>query len=308
MNKQSTNRILMIEPVAFGFNSETATNNYFQKETKEENVQALALSEFRCMVDILRSKGICVEIFSDTSYPHTPDSIFPNNWISFHEDGTVVFYPMFAVNRRSERREDILQTLQEQGLRINRFIDYSAEEFREKFLEGTGSMVLDRSYRRAYACLSPRTDRGLFLRFCDNLGYKPVYFDAVHSFGQSMLPIYHTNVMMAIGTAFAVICLESVVCQKQKAMLVSELAASNREIIEISYVQMSHFAGNILEVEGKNGELFLCMSQSAYNVLMDDQKSRLRKYVTLLPIPIPTIERLGGGSVRCMMAEVFTFL
>lgn len=296
----------MIEPVAFGFNPETAANNYFQREINEPDAQALALSEFRGMADMLRSKGIHVEVISDTPRPHTPDSIFPNNWISFHEDGTVVIYPMFAVNRRAERREDILKSLQVRGLRIAKRFDYSAEERREIFLEGTGSMVLDRIHRRAYACLSPRTDRDLFVRFCEDLGYKPIYFDAVQWVEGEMLPIYHTNVMMAIGTSYAVVCIESIVNQEQRAMVVNELKATDREIIEISYAQMDQFVGNMLEVEGADGRLYLCMSQSACDALTSKQKILLGKYAKLLAIPIPTIEKLGGGSVRCMMAELFT--
>lgn len=307
MSKQSTSSVLMIEPVAFRFNSETAANNYFQKETDQEDSQALALSEFRNMVNTLRSKSIKVEVIQDTPEPHTPDSIFPNNWISFHEDGSIVTYPMFAVNRRAERREDIIQYLQDRGLTVSRRIDYSSEELDQVFLEGTGSMVLDREHRRAYACLSPRTDQELFLRFCNDLGYKPIYFDAVHPVGTDMLPIYHTNVMMAIGTPYAVICLESIVDLSQRARVVQELEATAHEIIEISFEQMNQFAGNMLEVEGADGGLYLCMSQSAYDALSVRQRDQLAKYVTLLPIAIPTIEVLGGGSVRCMMAELFAF-
>ncbi|SJL22689.1 amidinotransferase [Porphyromonas gingivalis] len=307
MNEQSSRRVLMIEPVAFRFNPETAANNYFQKETAQEDSQTLALSEFRNMVEILRSKKIEVEVIQDTLEPHTPDSIFPNNWISFHEDGTVVTYPMFAVNRRAERREEIIQCLQERGLLVKRRIDYSEAEVVQIFLEGTGSMVLDRKHQRAYACLSARTNKELFLRFCNDLGYKPICFDAVHPVGEAMLPIYHTNVMMAIGTAYAVICLESITNLEQRTRVVQELETTGHEIVEISFEQMNQFAGNMLEVKAKDGRLYLCMSQSAYDALSVEYRIRLAKHATLLSVPIPTIETLGGGSVRCMMTELFAF-
>ena len=219
---QSTDTVLMVQPVAFGFNPETAANNYFQKEGMQENAQARALSEFQNMVELLRSKDIEVIVVQDTLDPHTPDSIFPNNWISFHEDGTVVTYPMFAINRREERREDIIQDLQSLGFQLTKRIDYSELERNQIFLEGTGSMVLDRKHQRAYACLSPRTNRELFLRFCEDLGYKPIYFDALHFVGEEMKPIYHTNVMMAIGSTYSVICLESIVNQEQRERVVQE--------------------------------------------------------------------------------------
>ena len=304
-NKKLSNRVLMIEPVAFGFNPETAANNYFQKENAQENAQSLALSEFQNMVKLLRDKGIEVIVIQDTLEPHTPDSIFPNNWISFHEDGTVVTYPMFAVNRRAERREDIVEYLYNRGFHASKRIDYSGFEHNQIFLEGTGSMVLDRKHQRAYACLSPRTNRELFLRFCEDLGYKPIYFDALHLVGEEMKPIYHTNVMMAIGSTYAVICLESIVDQEQREMVVRELQTTGHEVIEITFEQMNRFAGNMLEVKTHDGTPYLCMSQSAYDVLSETRRMRLAQHVQPLVIPIPTIETLGGGSVRCMMAEVF---
>ena len=304
---QSTDTVLMIQPVAFGFNPETATNNYFQKEGMQENAQARALSEFQSMVELLRSKDIEVIVVQDTLEPHTPDSIFPNNWISFHEEGTVVTYPMFAVSRREERREDIIQNLQSLGFQYSKRIDYSDLERKQIFLEGTGSVVLDRKYRRAYACLSPRTDRELFLRFCEDLGYKPICFDALHLVGEEMKPIYHTNVMMAIGATYSVICLESIVNPEQRKMVVQELQMTDHEVIEITFEQMNRFAGNMLEVKSHNtAATYLCMSQSAYDVLSDTQRMRLAQHVQPLVIPVPTMETLGGGRVRCMMTEVFS--
>ena len=305
MQEYISNKILMIEPVAFGFNPETATNNYFQKESTQEDAQTQALAEFHNMVELLRSKGIEVIVIQDTLEPHTPDSIFPNNWISFHEDGTFVTYPMFAVNRRTERREDIIEYLYNRGFHASKRIDYSNFENNHIFLEGTGSVVLDRKYRQAYACLSPRTNRELFLRFCEDLGYKPIYFDALHQVGGDMRPIYHTNVMMAIGSTYAVICLESIVNQEQREMVERELQTTGHDVIEITSEQMNRFAGNMLEVKALDGALYLCLSQSAYNALSEAQRTQLARHVQLLIIPIPTIEALGGGSVRCMMAELF---
>ncbi len=305
MQEYISNKILMIEPVAFGFNPETATNNYFQKESMQEDAQTQALAEFQNMVKLLRSKGIEVIVIQDTLEPHTPDSIFPNNWISFHEDGTFVTYPMFAVNRRTERREDIIEYLYNRGFHASKRIDYSNFENNQIFLEGTGSVVLDRKYRRAYACLSPRTNRELFLRFCEDLGYKPIYFDALHQVGGDMRPIYHTNVMMAIGSTYAVICLESIVNQEQREMVARELQTTGHDVIEITSEQMNRFAGNMLEIKALDGALYLCLSQSAYNALSEAQRTQLARHAQLLIIPIPTIEALGGGSVRCMMAELF---
>ena len=305
MQEYISNKILMIEPVAFGFNPETATNNYFQKESTREDAQTQALAEFQNMVELLRSKSIEVIVIQDTLEPHTPDSIFPNNWISFHEDGTFVTYPMFAVNRRTERREDIIEYLYNRGFHASKRIDYSNFENNQIFLEGTGSVVLDRKHRRAYACLSPRTNRELFLRFCEDLGYKPIYFDALHQVGGDMRPIYHTNVMMAIGSTYAVICLESIVNQEQREMVERELQTTGHDVIEITSEQMNRFAGNMLEVKALDGALYLCLSQSAYNALSEAQRTQLARHAQLLIIPIPTIEALGGGSVRCMMAELF---
>lgn len=297
----------MVEPVAFGFNEETAANNYFQQRTaaEGETVQARALKEFRGMVDKLRANGIDVVVVQDTLVPHTPDSIFPNNWISFHDDGTVILYPMFAENRRAERREDILQRIESEGFKIRRKIDYTDFEKENRYLEGTGGIILDRVNRYAYAALSQRVDEELFLRFCKEQAFVPVAFHANQTVNGQRLPIYHTNVMMCVATGYAVICLDSIDHPKERETVCQLLQSKGKEIIAISEEQMHHFAGNMLQVENEKGELFLVMSQSAYDSLDKSQLQRLSGYNTLLPMPIPTIETLGGGSARCMMAEIF---
>lgn len=297
----------MVEPVAFGFNEETAANNYFQQRTAVagETVQALALKEFRGMADKLRANGIDVLVVQDTPVPHTPDSIFPNNWISFHEDGTVVLYPMFAENRRMERREDILQRIESEGFIIRRKVDYTGFERENRFLEGTGGIVLDPVNRYAFAALSQRVDKDLFIRFCAEQNFVPVSFRANQTVDGQRLPIYHTNVMMCMATGFAVICLDSIDHPEERDTVCRLLQSKGKEIIAISEEQMHHFAGNMLQVENEKGELLLVMSQSAYDSLDENQLQRLCKYNTLLPVSIPTIETLGGGSARCMMAEIF---
>lgn len=297
----------MVEPVAFGFNEETAANNYFQQRTAAagETVQARALKEFRGMADKLRANGIDVIVVQDTPVPHTPDSIFPNNWISFHEDGTVVLYPMFAENRRMERREDILQRIASEGFIIRRKIDYTDFERENRFLEGTGGIVLDHVNRYAFAALSQRVDKDLFIRFCAERNFVPVPFQANQTVDGQRLPIYHTNVMMCMATGFAVICLDSIDHPEEREAVCRLLQSKGKEIIAISEEQMQHFAGNMLQVENEKGELLLVMSQSAYDSLDENQLQRLCRYNTLLPVSIPTIETLGGGSARCMMAEIF---
>lgn len=307
MNKQSVDSILMIEPVAFGFNAETAVNNYFQvqDDIADNTVQQLALQEFIRMTEILRNKGINVITVKDTKYPHTPDSIFPNNWISFHEDGRIAIYPMYAENRRLERRKDILQLLGKSGYTITHTIDYSKYEKENRYLEGTGSMVLDRVNKIAYAALSERTDEDLFNLFCKEFEYKPFAFHANQTVNDKREPIYHTNVMMCVGDKYVVVCLDSLDDISECNALKNLFAESRKEIIFISEDQMHHFAGNMLQVRNQNGEAFLVMSQSAYNCLTDNQKKQLTSYNEIIPVAIPTIERYGGGSARCMMAEIF---
>lgn len=305
--KQTTDTILMIEPVSFGYNAQTAVNNYFQQndDLSKTDVQKQALEEFNQMAEKLRSRGLNIMVVQDTALPHTPDSIFPNNWISSHQDGRIVLYPMYAENRRQERRKDILRMIAEKGFKILDIVDYSPLEKRRRFLEGTGSMILDRPNNIAYAALSERTDKELFLHFCEEFGYQPVYFSANQSVGNQRLPIYHTNVMMCVADKYAVICLDTIDDKNERAMVVDSLKNSRKEIIEISEKQMHRFAGNMLQVENREEIRFLVMSLSAYESLSVDQIERLTSFNEIISIAIPTIERYGGGSVRCMMTEIF---
>ena len=300
-NLQTTSTILMIRPVNFGFNEQTAGSNAFQNRNAEQQlVQDKALTEFDTMVTKLRDNGVEVIVIQDTAEPHTPDSIFPNNWVSFHRDGTVFLYPMMAENRRLERREDIIIGL-ENEFKINHVIDLSRFESENKFLEGTGSMVLDRENKLAYACLSPRTDKDVLDLFCLESGYKPVLFHAVD---QSGMDIYHTNVLMCVGSNFVVICLESIKDTAEKLTVIDTIAASQKQLIDISFDQMNHFAGNMLEVQNLQGEKLIVMSKSAWDSLNQQQKDQLSSFCKPVYSDISTIESNGGGSARCMMAEV----
>jgi hypothetical protein len=301
MNNQSTSHILMIRPVNFGFNEQTAESNAFQdKNAEKTGANEKAQAEFDGMVNILRENGVDVIVVDDTPEPHTPDSIFPNNWVSFHNNGSIFLYPMQAENRRLERREDIINGL-EDNFAVKHVIDLSRFEEENKFLEGTGSMVLDRENEIAYACISPRTDPGVLALFCEQADYKAVSFDAVDEKGKA---IYHTNVLMCIGSKFAVICLDCIPNPHEKIMVKELLASTHKEIVDISFDQMNHFAGNMLEVKNKAGETLIVMSQSAYDSLLEEQKTSLGKYGKLVYADISTIETNGGGSARCMMAEV----
>ncbi|MDH6356082.1 hypothetical protein M2132_002445 [Dysgonomonas sp. PH5-45] len=307
MAKQNSNTILMIEPVAFGFNEQTAVNNYFQKkdDTAEATIQDKAHAEFEAMVQTLCGKGVNLIVVKDTIDPHTPDSIFPNNWISFHEDGRIAVYPMCAVNRRVERRVDILNQMVEDGFYIADILDYTASEAENRFLEGTGSMILDRANKVAYAALSERTNKELFLTFCKDFAYTPVYFHSYQTVGDKRLPIYHTNVMMCVADRYAIICLDTIDNADERKFVEKTLTDNGKEIIEITEQQMHNFAGNMLQVEGRDEVPYLVMSQSAYDSLTDDQRNRIRAYNEIISVAIPTIEKYGGGSARCMMAEVF---
>jgi hypothetical protein len=307
MKKQTTNTILMIEPVAFGFNEQTAVNNYFQqkKGVTEGDIQFQALAEFNEMVDQLRKKNINVLVIKDSQVPLTPDSIFPNNWISFPGEGQAVLFPMFAPNRRNERRYDIIDTVSSLGSKINNIDDFSYWEEESLYLEGTGSMILDRTDKIAYAALSERTAKPVLLEFCEVFDYKPVYFTANQTVYGKRLPIYHTNVMMTLADEYAVICLESIDNFHERKVVVDSLEKTGKEIIPISELQMNCFAGNMLQVENVDGKLFMVLSQSAYDSLNPKQIDSLTSFNELITVPIPTIERVGGGSVRCMMAEVF---
>ena len=298
-----TDRIMMVRPASFQFNEETAANNAFQTAGDYDNeaIKAKAIEEFDAMVALLRSKGITIEVIQDTAEPVKPDAIFPNNWISFHKDGTVVTYPMFAENRRTERREDIIDSLREKYIVNKRYtFDYYEEE--DRFLEGTGSMLFDRVDNIVYACLSPRTDIVVLEKYSVLMGAKKIAFRSVDREGQD---IYHTNVMMALGVDFCVICLESIKNEVEKKEILQSLADTGKLIVDISYDQMEHFAGNMLQVANADGERYLVLSQAAYDSLTKVQVDVLSGLTNILPIPIKTIETLGGGSVRCMMAEVF---
>ena len=307
MQNQTTNTILMIEPVSFGYNEQTAVNNYFQQKINSniDDIQSLALSEFRNMVENLRANGINVLVIKDTEQPHTPDSIFPNNWISFHTDGQVVLYPMFAENRRLERRKDILDELIQKGCSVKNIDDFTFWEEQRLFLEGTGSMVLDRENRIAYAAISERTDKSVFLQFCKVFEYEPIYFLANQTVKNQRLPVYHTNVMLSIGDKYAVVCLESIDNELEREQVMISIEKNGKEIIPITEEQMHKFAGNMLQIENNIGELLLVLSQTAYDSLDKMQIEKLSSYNKLVKILVPTIEKVGGGSVRCMMAEIF---
>jgi hypothetical protein len=291
----------MIRPVSFGFNEETAGSNAFQIRSAEQlNVQEKALAEFDAFVDKLRVNGIDVIAVDDTPQPHTPDSIFPNNWVSFHEDGKVFLYPMQAKNRRLERRADVIEQLKNR-FSIAEVDDLSHFEQHNKFLEGTGSMVLDRQNKIAYACLSPRTDIEVMNIFCEKSGYSPVYFHAVDG---KRTAIYHTNVLMCIGEKFVVICLDTVRDKQEKTALTDMFKQTGKEVIEISLAQMNAFAGNMLELVNDKGEHLLVMSARAYHSLTHAQIEQLERYCRLVYSDLTVIENNGGGSARCMMAEV----
>jgi hypothetical protein len=300
---QHTRHVMMIEPVRFAFNAQTAANNYFQQsaDQEQEAIAEKANKEFQQLVDVLRQHQIDVTVIPDTTDPHTPDSVFPNNWISTHEDGSIVLYPMYAPNRRLERKPHVLEQLKEKFI-ISREIDFSTAEEQNHFLEGTGSMVLDRENRIAYACISPRTDAGLLLQFCEKMQYEPFSF---HAGDAQQRAIYHTNVMMCIADRYAVVCMESITDAAGKILLEKKLQDSGKEIIPISFEQMNHFAGNMLQVHNSTGERFMVMSSQAYHSLDAIQLKRISQYNPVLHADITTIETLGGGSARCMIAEIF---
>ncbi|MCC2589525.1 citrulline utilization hydrolase CtlX [Chryseobacterium sp. MFBS3-17] len=302
---QTTDTVLMIEPVAFGFNAQTAENNYFQVEQQGGNTQEKALQEFRDFVAKLRSKGINVITVKDTQDPHTPDSIFPNNWVSFHKDGRVVLYPMFAPNRREERREDILELLKAEGFQISGVDDWAVHEENKLFLEGTGSMIFDHENKIAYGSVSLRLDEQLFRDFCEKYGYKPVVFHSFQSVGTDRLPIYHTNVMMCVADRFVVICLDCIDDEMEREKVQEVIKSSGKEVIEISEEQLQQFAGNMLQVQNTAGEKFLVMSRTAHDSLSTEQIASIEQYCEIISADLHTIETNGGGSARCMLAEVF---
>lgn len=301
---QTTNNILLIRPCNFSFNAETISTNAFQNETKTADndfIKNNAIEEFDLFAKTLKSKGVNVFIFNDTPSPVKPDAIFPNNWITFHADGTVILYPMCAHNRQLERRQDIIDSLR-QNFKITNIIDFSNYEKENKFLEGTGSIIFDHTNKIAYACLSPRTDKDVFIKVCEYLHYKPVYFSACDRNG---IEIYHTNVMLCIGEKFAVICSDSILNSEEKEMVMTSLSRTGHQLIDITFEQMNHFAGNMLEIRTKENKNILVLSQSSFVSLTEIQKNELLKFVELIPLSIKTIETIGGGSARCMIAEVF---
>lgn len=306
--QQTTNTILMVRPIAFRMNEQTAVNNYYQEEldgVMPETVQTKALREFDAYVEKLKAIGVHVIVIQDVKEYDTPDSIFPNNWISFHENGNVGLYPMFAENRRNERREDILVTIENEGYHIENIIDYTAAEAEGIFLEGTGSVALDRVNRKAYCALSPRADEDLFIEFCEDFEYTPVIFTANQTVDGERKAIYHTNVMMCLAETFAVICLACIDDKKERDNVKKHLKQDGKELIIITEAQVTNFAGNMLQVKGANNEPYLIMSASAYASLTESQIKALEKHCKILSSSLETIETCGGGSARCMMAEVF---
>ncbi len=309
MGAQITSTLLMIRPIQFRFNEQTAVNNYYQKvidNISPEEVITAAQTEFDNFVQVLRANGIEVVVVEDTADPDTPDSIFPNNWVSFHADGSIGLYPMYAENRRLERRDDIFELLKKQfDFSWSQKIDFTYLEKDGQFLEGTGSMILDRENKIAYAAISLRTHQEAFSTFCQKFGYQGVTFVANQSVDGRRLPIYHTNVMMCVGDAFAVICLDSIDNNEERENVVANLERTGKDIIAISESQKEHFAGNMLQVKNERDESFLVMSSAAYQSLNQDQITIINKYCTIIHSPLDTIEALGGGSARCMMAEIF---
>lgn len=304
---QTTNTILMIRPVHFRMNEQTAINNYFQEDLNLKNaeINRKAQQEFDDFVGVLRKNGVNVIVESDDQLLDTPDSVFPNNWVSFHENGDVAIYPMFAENRRKERREEVFMTLEREGFIIENIIDYTTAEGEGLFLEGTGSIVLDRENKIAYCALSPRADEDLFIEFCEDFDYFPIVFNAFQTVNNQRMPIYHTNVMMCIGTKIAVICLESIDDKKERKQVLQHLKNSGKEIIAISESQMHQFAGNMLQLKSLNNQDLLVMSKSAHDSLTQIQKTAIEQHCKIVSSSLETIETCGGGSARCMMAEVF---
>lgn len=305
---QTTNSILMIRPVAFRLNEQTVVNNYYQKALDgllPATVNAKAQQEFDNLVKKLRAVGVDVTVVEDTLDTDTPDSIFPNNWISFHENGDVALYPMFAENRRLERREDILDILEDNGFVINEIMDYTSAEEDSFFLEGSGSIVLDRENGKAYCALSPRADEELFIEFCEDFEFTPVIFEAFQTINGERKLIYHTNVMMSIGDTFAIVCADCIDDKKERKMVLDSLKGDEKEVILITEDQVNNFAGNMLEVKGANDRRYLVMSDSAHKSLTKKQIAQIEEHVTILSSNLDTIEACGGGSARCMMAEIY---
>jgi len=305
--QQTTNTILMIRPVNFRMNEQTAVNNYFQEDLdiKNAEINIKAQEEFDAFVAKLRSVGVNVIVEQDDILLDTPDSIFPNNWVSFHANGDIAKYPMFAENRRRERRDEVFIRLEQEGFKIENIIDYTSAEHEGIFLEGTGSILMDRVNRKAYCALSPRADEELFIEFCEDFEYSPVIFTANQTVDGKRLEIYHTNVMMCLAENFAVICLDTIDDKKERKNVVKHLKQDGKEIISITEAQMHQFAGNMLQLRGENEQRYLVMSEAAHKSLTKSQIASIEKHCSIISSSLETIETCGGGSARCMMAEVF---
>ena len=298
---QVARKILMVRPALFAYNEETATNNYFQNKTAHSNLNERALQEFDDFVNILRSNKIDVIVVQDSIDPHTADSIFPNNWFSTHSTGELILYPMFAENRRDERKKKVLNTLEEH-FNAHKVIDLTEWENKNRFLEGTGSLILDHKNRIVYACRSERTDDIVFEDFYTKMNFEPQLFNA---YDENEKIIYHTNIMLSIGEKHAIICAESIFDQNRRAQVINSLKVSKKEIIEISFEQMRSFCANILEVLNVDNEPCLIMSETAKKSYTYEQRKKLEKYCKLISTPLNIIEETGGGSARCMIAEIF---
>ncbi|MCY7329431.1 MAG: amidinotransferase [Saprospiraceae bacterium] len=305
MRRQTTSHILMVRPAHFAFNEETAANNAFQSRDQRltpAQMEQQAVAEFDGLVERLRTAGVQVMVAKDSATPVKPDAVFPNNWVTFHQEGFVITYPMFAPTRRRERRRQIIEQVLQEGFRSERRLNFEFNEKRNRYLEGTGSIIFDHTNRLAYACLSPRTDEQLLEDLCQEIGYHKVVFHATDGNGQD---IYHTNVMMALGETFVVICLSTIRAAAERQLLEQKFKTTGKEIVDITLAQMNAFAGNMLQVRNTAGQTLLVMSSTAYQALTPEQISTLERHTQLLHSPIPTIETYGGGSARCMMAEVF---
>ena len=304
--KQSTDTLLMIRPASFRMNEETAVNNYFQqKDDQETSANELAQKEFDAFVAQLRKNGVQIIVVDDDKKLDTPDALFPNNWISFHENGVVGLFPMFAENRRRERREEVIEQVEAKGFQVKNFIDYTDAENDSVFLEGTGSLVLDRINKKAYCAISDRASEDLMMEFCEDFEYFPIMFHANQTHQGKRLPIYHTNVMMCIGTDVAVIASSSIDDQKERKTVIDNLKNDGKTVIDITEEQMHHFAGNMLEVTNESGVKMMVMSKQAKSALTDQQINQLKRHTTIVTSDLSIIEKYGGGSARCMLAEVF---
>jgi hypothetical protein len=304
MSHQLPSAIVMVRPAAFGFNPETAGTNAFQHDITDigrREIERRAQAEFDLLTERLRNAGVDVIVVEDTADPQKPDAVFPNNWISFHDDGTVVLYPMFSPLRRLERRRDVIERVRASGFQVKRVIDLSHHENDGRYLEGTGSIVFDHVHRTAYANLSPRTNPQVLKELCDLLGYTSITFRAVDERGQD---IYHTNVMMSIGDEFAIVCADSIPDPVERKLVLESLKATGRDIITIDYAQLARFAGNVLQLPTASGRTVLAMSNQALLALRPDQRETILKHSEIVEAPLPLIEAIEGGSARCMMAGV----